>query len=386
MDPRVSFITLAVPDLEAARAFYVDGLGWEAAIEVAGRRADDPGRRQAGALAVGRGRVRGRGRPDPPRRRPRRRSRWPTTCPPARRSTPSSSRPARPGRRTSANAEEREWGGYTGYFADPAGFRWEVAYEPRPHRTDSAALTRTNDHDDTSRPDPAARALADWVLHRPRPRGEVRDRRLRHGPRARRPHRRRRRGGRPPPRRDADLADGAGPAVEPRLRGVTERDVALARRDQRDRRASSASPRPRRKTQNLELCLDTADTRRRRPFWAAVLGYDWDEEHARDRRPRRPDAHDVVPADRRARRAAPALARRHPRRPGRSPTSASTRRWPRAARWSATRRRRRSRSWPTRRATRSASAPGSRATPQPIAYRQHPGRRSRMLGRVARLG
>ena len=34
MDPRVSFITLAVPDLEAERAFYVDGLGWEPAMHV----------------------------------------------------------------------------------------------------------------------------------------------------------------------------------------------------------------------------------------------------------------------------------------------------------------------------------------------------------------
>ncbi len=27
-------------------------------------------------------------------------------------------------------ATEREWGGYSGYFADPDGFRWEVAYNP----------------------------------------------------------------------------------------------------------------------------------------------------------------------------------------------------------------------------------------------------------------
>ena len=26
--------------------------------------------------------------------------------------------------------QEREWGGYTGYFADPDGFRWEVAFNP----------------------------------------------------------------------------------------------------------------------------------------------------------------------------------------------------------------------------------------------------------------
>src|SRR5215211_538214 len=36
MEPRVSFITLAVPDLDAAYAFYVDGLGWEPALHVPG--------------------------------------------------------------------------------------------------------------------------------------------------------------------------------------------------------------------------------------------------------------------------------------------------------------------------------------------------------------
>ncbi|CAN5861373.1 hypothetical protein BH24ACT6_BH24ACT6_12650 [soil metagenome] len=29
-------------------------------------------------------------------------------------------------------AVEREWGGYTGYFADPDGYRWEIAYNPGP--------------------------------------------------------------------------------------------------------------------------------------------------------------------------------------------------------------------------------------------------------------
>ena len=29
-------------------------------------------------------------------------------------------------------AAEREWGGYTGYFGDPDGFRWEVAWNPGP--------------------------------------------------------------------------------------------------------------------------------------------------------------------------------------------------------------------------------------------------------------
>ena len=26
--------------------------------------------------------------------------------------------------------QEREWGGYTGYFTDPDGFRWEIATNP----------------------------------------------------------------------------------------------------------------------------------------------------------------------------------------------------------------------------------------------------------------
>lgn len=36
MDPRVHLITLGVPDLEQARAFYVDGLGWQPALDVPG--------------------------------------------------------------------------------------------------------------------------------------------------------------------------------------------------------------------------------------------------------------------------------------------------------------------------------------------------------------
>jgi uncharacterized glyoxalase superfamily protein PhnB len=29
-------------------------------------------------------------------------------------------------------AERREWGGYTGYFGDPDGYRWEIAWNPGP--------------------------------------------------------------------------------------------------------------------------------------------------------------------------------------------------------------------------------------------------------------
>ena len=29
-----------------------------------------------------------------------------------------------------SGGERRDWGGYTGYFADPDGFRWEIAVNP----------------------------------------------------------------------------------------------------------------------------------------------------------------------------------------------------------------------------------------------------------------
>ena len=30
------------------------------------------------------------------------------------------------------DARQREWGGYSGYFADPDGYRWEIAVNPGP--------------------------------------------------------------------------------------------------------------------------------------------------------------------------------------------------------------------------------------------------------------
>ena len=36
MEPRVSFLTFATADLEAARAFYVSGLGWSPLMDVPG--------------------------------------------------------------------------------------------------------------------------------------------------------------------------------------------------------------------------------------------------------------------------------------------------------------------------------------------------------------
>jgi catechol 2,3-dioxygenase-like lactoylglutathione lyase family enzyme len=36
MDPRLNFLTLAVPDIDRARAFYAEGLGWAPVLDVPG--------------------------------------------------------------------------------------------------------------------------------------------------------------------------------------------------------------------------------------------------------------------------------------------------------------------------------------------------------------
>ena len=62
MEQRVSFVTLAVRDLERSRAFYVEGLGLGARARRARRGADVRGRRAPRALALGPRGLRGRGR------------------------------------------------------------------------------------------------------------------------------------------------------------------------------------------------------------------------------------------------------------------------------------------------------------------------------------
>ena len=129
MDQRVSFITLAVRDIGASRTFFVDGLGWESALDVPGevlmfKVADkvvlslwdaDHFEAEIGA---------------PPS--------WggvpPVTLAHNCATKAGVDRVLETARLAGSDqvaaAVEREWGGYSGYFADPDGFRWEVAYNP----------------------------------------------------------------------------------------------------------------------------------------------------------------------------------------------------------------------------------------------------------------
>ena len=129
MDQRVSFITLAVADLSASRRFYVEGLGWEPEI-------DEPDEvlmfRVADKVVLSlwdeRGFTAEIGHP------PARGGVPPITLAhnlATARGVDTVLEQARvAGASEVGEAAEREWGGYTGYFADPDGFRWEVAYNP----------------------------------------------------------------------------------------------------------------------------------------------------------------------------------------------------------------------------------------------------------------
>ncbi len=127
MEPRISLITLGVADLERAVRFYRDGLGLPrregpegiAFFETSGTwlslypresLAEDAMADAAGsgfrgfALAHN---VRTREEVDP-----------------------LLEQAAAAGARIVKPAREASWGGYSGYFADPDGFLWEVAWNP----------------------------------------------------------------------------------------------------------------------------------------------------------------------------------------------------------------------------------------------------------------
>ncbi|MDO9458249.1 VOC family protein [Nocardioides sp.] len=135
MDQRISFVTLAVADLEASRRFYLDGLGWTEALHEPGdvsmihvgehvvlslwdRVAFEA---EVGPIAAGVSS--GGGVP-------------PFTLA-HNVATPEEvdavlALAEAAGAERVGEPQEREWGGYTGYFADPDGFRWEVATNPGP--------------------------------------------------------------------------------------------------------------------------------------------------------------------------------------------------------------------------------------------------------------
>ena len=128
MDPYISLVTLGVTDLERALRFYRDGLGWPLSSASGG----DVAFFRTGGVVL---------------------SLWPRTLLAAdahladtgsgfggialAHNVPSKEAVDRTltaavaaGATLLKAAAEAEWGGYTGYFADPDGYPWEVAWNP----------------------------------------------------------------------------------------------------------------------------------------------------------------------------------------------------------------------------------------------------------------
>ena len=127
MEPKVSVLTLGVRDLERSRRFYVEGLGWKPTLEVEGevifiqvaggqvlalwevtelaREAGHVGHSaKAPPMAIGHN----------------------VDSPEEVREVMSQALAA--GASLVSPATKTSWGGTNGYFADPDGFRWEVAH------------------------------------------------------------------------------------------------------------------------------------------------------------------------------------------------------------------------------------------------------------------
>jgi predicted lactoylglutathione lyase len=131
MDQRISFVTLAVRDVARSHAFYIDGLGWAPEMYVPGevlmimageRLVLSLWDRAHFAAELGERIVDGDGVP-------------PVTLAhnvPTREEVDAVLGTARRAGADVLEAQQRSWGGYTGYFADPDGYRWEIAWNPGP--------------------------------------------------------------------------------------------------------------------------------------------------------------------------------------------------------------------------------------------------------------
>lgn len=129
MDASMSMLTLGVRDLSVARRFYVDGLGWAPAFEVEGDVCFikvGPGLLlglwSRDALSAEAGGVYTGDEPAP--------ISLAHMVPDAESVTRVLDDAVAAGATLITPATAREWGGVTGYFADPDGYRWEVACNP----------------------------------------------------------------------------------------------------------------------------------------------------------------------------------------------------------------------------------------------------------------
>lgn len=130
MNPQVHFITLGVPDVDAARQFYVDGLGWPSSFEVPGEIVFIQvgyglllALFDAAALEADVGQQAGLASGPAPVTLAQVVPTEDQVIAVLAAAEAAGATILKPGQRA-------DFGGFHGYFADPAGFRWEVATNP----------------------------------------------------------------------------------------------------------------------------------------------------------------------------------------------------------------------------------------------------------------
>jgi uncharacterized protein len=140
MEPRISLITLGVQDLDRALQFYRDGLGWP--VSSASVEGDVAFFRSRGAVLA---------------LYPRHLLAADAHLPPDGSGFGGIALAQNVGDRAEVDAilaraeaaggsilkpaEQAEWGGYHGYFADPDGYLWEIAWNPGfPMRPDGSII------------------------------------------------------------------------------------------------------------------------------------------------------------------------------------------------------------------------------------------------------
>lgn len=139
MKPRVDFISLGVRDTAASRAFYVEGLGWPIHREVPGEVIFIQINRGLMLSLWDRGEMHSEAHVDLTGGVP------PITLSHNVGSSADVDRLLTEAEDAGATiiraGRTQSWGGYTGYFADPDGFRWEIAYNPTWSVRDDGTVT-----------------------------------------------------------------------------------------------------------------------------------------------------------------------------------------------------------------------------------------------------
>ena len=129
MEPRLTLISFVVRDLRTSRRFYIEGLGWQVEFE-----APD----EVAMIRLAPGVVLSLWQEDKAVRELGQIGHAPGAMPFSLAHNVDSEAEVdavldeakAAGASIPAPAVKRDWGGYSGYFADPDGFRWEVAYNP----------------------------------------------------------------------------------------------------------------------------------------------------------------------------------------------------------------------------------------------------------------